>query len=323
MGSPTSDDDPTRRVPGPGGWGQGGGYPPPDDPTTRFPQADSQRGQTAPFPGVGGYPQAGAGSYPQGPAGPYPPPGPGGPYPPQGPGGPYPPPGASGYGGPPPGGGRGNRGLAIALGVALLALVGLAVALIFAFTRDDGESAAADPSTSTSDSPAPTSSSSPSPTGSTSSSPTSPSGTAGDRTDELLATVPPDFTDCEPTTPAGDGDVAAVTCGPSTTQPGPQTAFFYLYEDSATLDQVFATDAEGIDPMPAGEDCATAQGVTTWNVDGVEGGEIACTLTEEGLLIAWTDREFGIEGVVTARGTTQAELSALAEWWRSNSDYQG
>jgi hypothetical protein len=40
-------------------------------------------------------------------------------------------------------------------------------------------------------------------------------------------------------------------------------------------------------------------------------------------VVAWTDREFGIEGVVTAPGTTQEELAELAEWWRFNSDFQG
>jgi hypothetical protein len=94
MGSPTSDDDPTRRVDGPGGRqepGQGGGYPPPgqgasypppgqgghpaqDSPTTPFPQGDDQRSQTTRFPQPGGYPQGG----------------PGGPYPQQGQQGMYP-----------------------------------------------------------------------------------------------------------------------------------------------------------------------------------------------------------------------------------------
>jgi hypothetical protein len=248
--------------------------------------------------------------------------GPGGPYPPQGPPGPY------GYGpppaGPPPGGGRSRRGLVIALVIGLVALVVLGAALVFAFSRDDGKTVAAAPSTATS--AAPTSSSSePSPTESASSSSPSPSPSeaGADRTDELLAAVPADFTDCAGADPAGDGDVAAVDCGASTTQPGPTAASFYLYDDTATLDQVFTRDAGDIGAMPEGEDCATAEGVTVWNADGVEGGQIACTITDEGLLIAWTDREFGIEAVVTGPGSTQDELAELADWWRNNSDLQG
>jgi hypothetical protein len=87
---------------------------------------------------------------------------------------------------------------------------------------------------------------------------------------------------------------------------------------------VFTQDASDIGAMPEGEDCETAEGVTVWNdSDGVEGGQIACTITDEGLLIAWTDREFGIEGVVTGPGSTQDELAELADWWRNNSDFRG
>lgn len=333
MGSPTSDDDPTRpggQPPGQGGWpppgqqggqypppGQGGQYPPPGQGqypppgqypaqgpgTAAFPPSPPPGGggpaPTAQFPAVGGFP-----------GGPYPPGGPGGPYPPQGPGG--------GYGAPPPDGRKGKRGLLIAVVAGLVVLAALAVALVIAFTRDGGERVAADRSGTTSAAP----STSASPTPSESSAAPSPS-ESPDRTDELLATVPADFPDCSPSDLAGDGDVAAVVCGPSTTQPGPQDGTFYLYEDAATLDRVFAADSSGLEPLPEGEDCSTAQGVTTWNVDGVEGGEIACTITEDGLLLAWTDREFGIEGIVTAPGSTQEELAALAQWWSTNSDYQG
>jgi hypothetical protein len=106
MGSPTSDDDPTRRVDGPGGPGGGDG------------------------PGPG-----------------YPPPGPGGAYPLGGPGGPYPPPGAYGYGQPPPNAERSNRGLVIALVVGLVILIALGVALVFAFTRDSGDTVSSGTST--------------------------------------------------------------------------------------------------------------------------------------------------------------------------------
>jgi hypothetical protein len=277
MGPPApGDDDPTRRLPDPGPWGQGGQYPPP-----------------------GGHPGGPYGS------------GPGGAYPQQGPGG--------GWGAPPPRG-RSNRGLLIALVVGLVLLAGIAVALVVAFTREGGETVSTGATDTSSE--APSSSPSPSPSTSEPTPSPSPSGST-DRTEELLATVPVDFSDCEPTEPAGDGDVAAVTCGPSTTRPGPQTAAFYLYEDAETLDRVFAEAAADVDPMPEGEDCSTAQGVTTWEVGGVEGGEIGCIITESGLLLAWSDRAFGIEGIVTGPGSTQEELAALADWWTTNSDFQG
>jgi hypothetical protein len=267
-----------------------------DDPTRRLPDP-GPRGQGGQYPPPGGHP-----------GGPYAS-GPGGAYPQQGPGG--------GWGAPPPRGGS-NRGLLIALVIGLVLLAGIAVALVVAFTREGGETVSTGPTDTSSAAP----SSSPSASSSEPAPSPSPSGST-DRTEELLATVPVDFPDCEPTEPAGDGDVAAVTCGPSTTQPGPQTAAFYLYEDAETLDRVFAEAAADVDPMPEGEDCSTAQGVTTWEAGGVEGGEIGCIITESGLLLAWSDRAFGIEGIVTAPGSTQEELASLAAWWTTNSDFQG
>ena len=274
------------------------------------PRSDDDRTRPGwPAPWQGGWP-------PPGQQGQYPPPGPGGPYPPQGLGG--------GPSAPPPPDGRSGRGLLIAVVVGLVVLAGLAVALDIAFTRVDGKTLAADPSPPTGPSEtagqAPSSSASPSPTESSAAASSSP---AADRTEELLATVPADFPDCEAGELAGDGDVAAVVCGPSTTRPGPQDGAFHLYDDTGTLDRVFAEDTSALDPLPAGEDCSTAQGVTTWHVEGVEGGEVACTITEDGLLLAWTDREFDVEGIVTAPGSTQEELAALAEWWSTHSGYQG
>jgi hypothetical protein len=207
--------------------------------------------------------------------------------------------------------------IALIVGLVLLACIG--VALIYAFTQNSGDTVSSGPSTSTSAAAASGafSSSEPGSSEATSSAPSSPN-----RTDDLLATVPADFPDCAAADPAHDGDVAAVECGTSVTRPGPQAASFYLYDDGATLDRVFTQDVADIDPMPDGETCATAEGVTVWMTDGVEGGQIACTITDEGLVVAWTDRDVGIEGVVSAPGTTQEELAALAEWWRANSDFR-
>jgi hypothetical protein len=114
-----------------------------------------------------------------------------------------------------------------------------------------------------------------------------------------------------------------VSAGRSTT-PGtaPTSSSFYLYADTATLDDVFADDARAIDPMPEGRDCSTAEGVTAWKAGGVERGEIACVITGDGLVIAWTDRRFGIEGVVTAPGSTPEDLAELADWWRGHSEFR-
>jgi hypothetical protein len=206
--------------------------------------------------------------------------------------------------------------------VALLAVVGV---LLWLTLGNDEEPVASDSTTTSESATSSSSSSSSAPTTSESPTPSpSPTETGGDA-DYLLSVVPPDFTDCEESALAGDGDIAAATCGASATQPGPQEAEFYLYEDTATLDQVFADDVAGagLEPMAEGEDCTTSQGVTTWDVGGVQGGEVACAISDNGLIIAWTDWEFGIEGIVYASGSSQEELAELANWWISNSDYQG
>jgi hypothetical protein len=355
MSQPPTEGDPTetRRIPDrgqpppPPGRGQHpppeqGHYPPPGQGEQPAPAPWSDRDQTAEFPAVGpapypqagghpppgqgGYPPPAQGGYPPGQGG-YPPPGPGAYAVGQGPGAPYGPPpgyppGRPGDHGVPPPAGRSRRNLVIALVAGLVVLAGAIVAVVVILANrssdpvaDEGTTAAA----TTPSSEAAPSSTAPS---TTSEAPT-PTPTAGGA-DELLAVLPADFVECTAADPAGDGDVAAATCGPSITQPGPSTGAFYLYPDPGTLDQVFADDVSevGLTEMPSGEDCRTSEGVTTWTADGVEGGEVACAITNEGVQIAWTDREFGIEGIVTMPGSTQEDLATLTEWWFQNSGYQ-
>ena len=69
---------------------------------------------------------------------------------------------------------------------------------------------------------------------------------AGPQHDDLLAILPPDYdpADCRPAPAAEDGEVAAVDCGASATQPGPATSRFFLYPDAETVDRVFREDVE-------------------------------------------------------------------------------
>jgi hypothetical protein len=193
----------------------------------------------------------------------------------------------------------------------------LAVVLAFTLGGRDEPTLRADPTTSAAET-------------SESVSPTTPSATATEAdglplaSQLLLRSLPADFSDCADSEPVGDGDIAAATCGATTTQPGPQAASFYLYEDQGTLDSVFAADIaeEGIGPMSEGGDCTTAQGVIDWQVNGATGGQVACAILDGEVVLGWTDNDHLIEGVVRAPGSTQADLAALTEWWRNNSDYQ-
>ena len=209
---------------------------------------------------------------------------------------------------------------------ALVLLVVVAVVLVVTLGGDDEDTTASDGTSPASSSAAPsasTSAESPSTSASGGFS-SAPSG-GGDPAD-FVATQPTDFVDCAEDELAGDGDVAAASCGAARTQPGPQEAKFYLYPDVATLDTVFQTDVsdEGLTEFADTGDCTTGVGYGPWTyTDGTPGGQVACQITADGhVLLAWTDEEYLTEGVVRAPGTTQAEVSALYDWWTSNSDYQ-
>jgi hypothetical protein len=297
--------------PGPGGWGQPQGG-----------QPGQQPGQPGPY-GPPGQP----GPYGQQPgqAGPYGAPGQQGPYGQPGQQGPYGPPGQYGAPGPfgppgqPPGPQGPKRGLVIGLVAGLVALIAIGAVLFVTLGGDDDTSTA----TSTSSSGATTSSSAPSstspPTTPSSSASTAPSGPVAD----FLAILPVDFTDCEEAPLAGDGDIAHAVCGASTTQPGPQQAGFWLYPDQATLSSVFESDVAGAPAIPEGQTCNDTVGVTDWTTP-TNSGRVACTIDADSgnVAIVWTDDNAGIQGIVTAPGTTQADLGALAEWWAVNSDFQ-
>jgi hypothetical protein len=237
--------------------------------------------------------------------------------PPQRPGGvgSGPPPGPTGPGWPGesgggPGGGR-QRPLLIA-GMAALVLV-----VVLAATRPWGHGAA--PSVATSTPGTPTSASTSTSQSSASASANSTARTYG----TFLSTLPPDLTGCVESGLAGDGDVAAATCGPSSTQPGPQMAVFHRYPDRASLDAVFASDVRtaGLQPLQPPQDCSSSPGEFHWSSGGLEGGDVACVIGGGQIEIAWTDYAFLNEGVIAAPGTTQPQLTALYQWWSLN--YRG
>jgi hypothetical protein len=238
------------------------------------------------------------------------------PYPggPGGPGGP----GWSGPGGvgPQGGGNSKKKNLIITVVAALVLVVVIAVVLIVTLgTNDDSPTASGG------------SSSSRSPSGSSSGGFSStPSGSAEPA--DLIAQLPGDFTDCAEEQLAGDGDVAAASCGAASTQPGPSQAGFNRYPDLSTLDSVFQAEVagQGLTEFVDGADCSTTTGYGEWtySTTGITGGKVACQITDDGnVLIAWTDDDFLTEGIVVAPGTTQAEVSALYEWWMANSEYRG
>ncbi|MGY1689976.1 hypothetical protein [Geodermatophilus sp. SYSU D01105] len=133
------------------------------------------------------------------------------------------------------------------------------------------------------------------------------------------------MTGCTEEAPGTDGDIAHATCGSSATQPGAAAGAFWQYEDQQTLETVFFNDVSdlGVAEQPEGQDCSTAPGIQSWTFEG-NSGLAACWISaEEGVVnIVWTDNDALVEGLVSAPGTTQADLAALYSWWTQNSNYQ-
>ncbi|MBM7808179.1 serine/threonine-protein kinase [Geodermatophilus bullaregiensis] len=145
---------------------------------------------------------------------------------------------------------------------------------------------------------------------------------------QLLSILPGDFdpATCSTETPAGDGDLAAVSCGGSGLQPGPQGASFYLYEDAASVDAVFLADMAriGVPALPAAVPCPDAQGYGYYTIGQQRAGRIACYVDEDDdAYLVWTQDEYAAEAVVAIPDAGQQGLVDLLAWWeeRSRSDF--
>ena len=144
---------------------------------------------------------------------------------------------------------------------------------------------------------------------------------AGPRQDDLLAIIPPDYdpAECRPAPAADDGEVAAVDCGPSASQPGPASSRFFLYPDEETVEQVFLDDVARVelDEQPPGTSCPATQGHGTWEEDGVGSGRVACYVDQDNdAVLIWTENEDAVEAVVRIRDGGTQGLTELTEWWR-------
>ncbi|MGY1609704.1 MULTISPECIES: serine/threonine-protein kinase [unclassified Geodermatophilus] len=190
---------------------------------------------------------------------------------------------------PPPAGRRPLLPAALLTAAALLA----AVLVVVVLTAGSGGAPAADPP----DRPVP-----------------------GPQHDALLAIVPADFDapGCRPAPSAGDGDVAAVDCGPAVSAAGPRTARFFLYPDGQTADAVFADDVTGLGltALENGATCPASQGYQDWTLDGVVMGQVACYVDADNTaVLIWTETDDATQAVVTIRNGGLAGLARLVEWW--------
>jgi serine/threonine protein kinase len=233
-------------------------------------------------------------------------------------------PSQSGYGpahpsGSAPSGGR-TRNL-VPLVVAAAVVVAVVATGAVLLTRGGGSSAAADPTTTpVTPSPAPT----------TPVSTTTPPASAGAAEDALRASLPADFRaeDCTTADAAGDGDIAALDCGASLSQPGPTLSSFYLYRDSGTLEDVFTADVtrHRLSQFTGDQACPGDRGYNYYKrADGSRAGRVACSVDEDNTsIIIWTQDDAHAEALIGIRNGGTAGLTTLWNWWiqGSNSDFR-
>lgn len=207
-------------------------------------------------------------------------------------------------------GGR-SRALPWLLGAAALIVLLVVVVLVLNGGKSGGNGGTASGTTTRT---------STTPTTSASASPTSPE-------DHLRAIVPQDFdrTVCRSQTLAGDGDVAALDCGQSKTQPGPDGSDFYLYPSSAALDQAFLGDAQYASLAPD-QTCPSTPGYQFYDgADGKQAGRLGCYVesgTNDAVLF-WTQDDENAEGIVSISNGGTDGVTTLFNWWKAtrNSDF--
>ena len=140
--------------------------------------------------------------------------------------------------------------------------------------------------------------------------------------DDLWAVLPGDFDEgsCTSAPLAGDGDVAALICGPAFTQPGPTSAQFNLYP-AGVVDDVFLGDvaAAGVAPHAGGAVCPDFLGYSGYVNNGEIRGSAACFVgPDNASYLLWTDDFYGAEGVVTIPNGGVPGVYVLWNWWANS-----
>ena len=137
--------------------------------------------------------------------------------------------------------------------------------------------------------------------------------------DDLLAILPGDFDpgSCTSGPPAGDGDLASLTCGQAFTQPGPSVSAFNLYPSGA-VDDVFLGDVAefGVPEQAAGQSCPDFLGHGGYSNGGVPRGRVACWVGQDNAsYLLWTEDEYDAEALVSIPNGGGEGVYVLWEWW--------
>lgn len=139
----------------------------------------------------------------------------------------------------------------------------------------------------------------------------------------LRELIPLDFTanSCTSTgRPAGDGSLAALTCGASITSPGANASDFFLYDTAEDLDAAFRAYVQerSLDELPSSDaaECGEEEGFGEYTQGGPVLGALACFIDSENTAyLVWTNNELRVFAITSAASGDAAGLRTLYDWW--------
>jgi len=139
----------------------------------------------------------------------------------------------------------------------------------------------------------------------------------------LREVIPLDFTasSCTATDrPAGDGSLAALTCGASITSPGANASDFFLYDTAEALDAAFEAYVRerSLDELPSSDaaECGEDEGFGEYTQGGPVLGALACFIdSEDTAYLVWTNAELRVFAITSAASGDAVGLRELYDWW--------
>jgi len=224
-----------------------------------------------------------------------------------------------------PSGRASGRGQWVAAAIATVLILAVALTVIVALNSGDDPATTTDPTASTADQTAaeelPAGGILDGAGGSGSEEEAGPAEPADESA--LREVIPLDFTasSCAATDrPAGDGSLAALTCGASITSPGANASDFFLYDTAEALDAAFEAYVRerSLDALPSSDaaECGEDEGFGEYTQGGPVLGALACFIdSEDTAYLVWTNAELRVFAITSAASGDAVGLRELYDWW--------
>ncbi|KQS66217.1 serine/threonine-protein kinase [Modestobacter sp. Leaf380] len=139
----------------------------------------------------------------------------------------------------------------------------------------------------------------------------------------LRAVLPAGVAECSSAELTDSDQTAALTCGPSPVQPGPQSVEVRSYTDGAAADDQFLleVDRRDLPPLSSDESCPDETGYAYWSSDGQVAGRVGCAVAGgRDAVLFWTSSDNATLTVLTVPGGGQDGLDDLTDWWEDEAN---